>query len=307
MRKCYKILLCLILFLMTGCAAEVYHIDKQEKKEIKTEANAYMLAGRSIKTIEKSRYEKADVVYYAKNEDDLVRILQYAINHKKKTVSYQSEKDIDLEKVANLLSYLNPYDISLTLSTVDYKDQKDKLVYQSHEISIKNMDERYKEAVSAAERIYDNIITEDMDADERIEKIHDYLVKSTIYDESAVYDEKQLTSVFKAAGALVDKNAVCSGYSRAFMILAQMAGVPAIYVASDGMNHGWNLVYGNKGWRYIDVTWDDPVPDRFDVADHRFLNMSIEEFSSEGSHIFDDDKPSSFYLSLAKSFFDKNE
>jgi len=24
------------------------------------------------------------------------------------------------------------------------------------------------------------------------------------------------------------------------------------------MNHGWNHIYVNGGWKFIDVTWDDP-------------------------------------------------
>lgn len=305
-----KIRIVFIVFMVcfvNGCSAKKYIIEEQRKTNVIAESNSYMLNGVKLQTIEKSEYEKADVVYYAEDELALVKILQYNIEMGKANVAFQSENKMDMDKIASYLSYLNPYDISLVLSTTDYKDQKDSLIYQSNEIKIKNLDERYEEAELVAKRIFKEIIHPSMDNDQKIEAIHDYIAKTTIYDiKTATADNKE-NSVFKAAGALIDKHAVCSGYSRAFMMLARLADVPAIYITSDRINHGWNLVYGNDGWRYIDVTWDDPVPDQPNIAQHKFLNMSRQDFLDEGSHIFDVDKSNEDYLKIAQTFFNKNE
>jgi transglutaminase/protease-like cytokinesis protein 3 len=83
---------------------------------------------------------------------------------------------------------------------------------------------------------------------------------------------------------LLDGRGVCSGYSRAFMMMAQEADIPALYVSSEQMNHGWNYVYDGSSWRYIDVTWDDPLPDQGMIAQDTFLWMSEQDFLNEGSH-----------------------
>lgn len=303
MKKICSFLLIMSIVLLGGCSPKEYQIEEQKKSYVTVSNHSYMLAGQQLQLIDKSNYEKEDLVYYVKDEDELVKVLQYSIDQGNNKVAYQSKNTIDLDVVANRLSYLNPFDIALQLSTTDYKDQKDTLIYRSSVIEIQNLDERYEQANRTAQRVYKEIINDTMNNDEKIKAIHDYLVKSVIYDEAATYDQNRQTSVFKAAGALIDKVAVCSGYSRAFMMLAKLADVPALYVASDTMNHGWNLVYGNDGWRFIDVTWDDPVPDQLDHVETQFLNMPVDEFVAEGSHIFDADKNKDFYLLLAKTFF----
>ena len=307
MKKLFCFICILSALCIAGCAPQEYKIDEQKQSYVTIKHNAYMLAGERLKTIDKSKYEKSDTVYYVKDEEELVQVLQYNIEIGNKNVAFQTEGKMDLDLVANRLSYLNPFDIGLQLSTTDYKNQKDQLLYKSSIIEIQNLDDRYEQALYAAKRAYNEIISEGMDNDQKIKAIHDYLVKSIIYDESAANQKEKQASVFKAAGALVDKVAVCSGYSRAFMMLAKMADVPAIYVASDVMNHGWNLVYGNNGWRFIDITWDDPVPDQLDHVEYQFLNLSISDFITEGSHMFDSDKNADFYLTLANAFFNKNE
>lgn len=70
-----------------------------------------------------------------------------------------------------------------------------------------------------------------------------------------------MTSASRTAyGALANGKAVCQGYSLAYKLLLRRAGVPAVYVGSDSMQHAWNMVQmENNGWNHVDVTWDDPI------------------------------------------------
>lgn len=70
-----------------------------------------------------------------------------------------------------------------------------------------------------------------------------------------------MTSASRTAyGALANGKAVCQGYSFAYKLLLRRAGVPAVYVGSDSMQHAWNMVQmENNGWYHVDVTWDDPI------------------------------------------------
>lgn len=105
------------------------------------------------------------------------------------------------------------------------------------------------------------IIKNGMTNKQKLKAIHDYLVKNSVYDETVSlgdYDD-----AFTAYGCLVKKRAVCQGYAAAFNLLAQKAGIRSIAVAGDagGATHAWNYVKNGSSYRYIDATWDDPVPD----------------------------------------------
>lgn len=91
-----------------------------------------------------------------------------------------------------------------------------------------------------------------------VQALHDYLVRNCVYDRSAV---NEVVSPSRTAyGALANGKAVCQGYSLAYKLLLRRAGVPAVYVGSDSMQHAWNMVQmENNAWYHVDVTWDDPI------------------------------------------------
>ena len=80
-------------------------------------------------------------------------------------------------------------------------------------------------------------------------------------------------------GALVQGTAVCAGYSRAYQLLMQRAGIPIWYVAGksispwgEEVSHAWNLVLLDGEWYYTDVTWDDQK-----YTFYAYLNMNSEQ------------------------------
>ena len=133
-----------------------------------------------------------------------------------------------------------------------------------------------KKIVSAltkkADQVLASIIKKNMTTTQKLRAIHDYLVKNCDYDNGAMlsltykgkkYVNKNVSgsNCHTAYGALVEKKAVCEGYTLAFNLLARRAGIPCVMadgVAGGGF-HSWNLVKVNGKYRYIDVTWDDPV------------------------------------------------
>lgn len=113
-----------------------------------------------------------------------------------------------------------------------------------------------------ADAIIKKIIKKGMGNKEKLQAIHDYLVHYCVYDEQAPgkgYDDS-----YTAYGCLVRKTAVCQGYAAAFNLLAIKAGICSITVAGEagGGSHAWNYVRVGSTYRYVDATWDDPLPDR---------------------------------------------
>ena len=74
--------------------------------------------------------------------------------------------------------------------------------------------------------------------------------------------------------------AVCEGYAKAFKVLCDQLGVPAVCVSglSDksrtGSGHMWNLAQIGGVWYLVDVTWDDSDRAGAQVSSRRYLLVS---------------------------------
>ncbi len=90
---------------------------------------------------------------------------------------------------------------------------------------------------------------------EQVKFIHDWIAKRVVYDDEFVYD----TSYYATSVFLAPYITVCEGYSEAFKMLCDRAGIPCIVVVGDaGGPHAWNYVKMEDGnWYAVDVTWDD--------------------------------------------------
>lgn len=109
---------------------------------------------------------------------------------------------------------------------------------------------------------------------------NDYLVENCVYDKEAAETEDIAGHENDAYGALVEKKAVCEGYSRAFQLLCNRLGIDCISVSgtADGEPHGWNNVKLDGEWYEVDVTWNDTDGDtEFPVYD--YFNLPSDKFS----------------------------
>lgn len=95
------------------------------------------------------------------------------------------------------------------------------------------------------------------------ENIHDALCEMIVYtsDDHASEDDN-------AIGAILNGQANCDGYSDAFYLIGQLAGLNVRCQHGDSYDKGflnafgsethmWNVVEIDGTWRLIDVTWDD--------------------------------------------------
>ena len=94
-------------------------------------------------------------------------------------------------------------------------------------------------------------LTDEISEYEKSERIFRYLTKNVVYE----YGDTGLTK-YTAYAALVNRKAVCQGYSVAFYRLALEAGMDARIVTSDALNHAWNIAGIGGSYYYLDATWD---------------------------------------------------
>lgn len=114
-----------------------------------------------------------------------------------------------------------------------------------------------------AREILSTIITNDMTDFEKAHMIYDYVISSITYD-NAMLEQMELssTALYRAhflEGAILDKVAVCDGYSKAFELLCRIEGIDVItvYGRVGTIGHAWNKVYIDSAWRFVDATWGD--------------------------------------------------
>ena len=140
---------------------------------------------------------------------------------------------------------------------------------------------RQAQAKAYAAALAADCITEDMTAEQKLRALHDALVRMCEYDVDTEQQEQPdgSTAPFSADGALLDHRAVCAGYGRAYAMLCDAAGIPAVYVASEQMNHGWNAVRLDGRTWFIDCTFDDPVPDRGQYVSEEFFLVNAAQLA----------------------------
>lgn len=136
-------------------------------------------------------------------------------------------------------------------------------------------------AYIAAENVINSILNVDMSELQRVRAIHDWLVINVNYDYDIANNIGNCTGdevVFKAEGALVNKLAVCEGYSEAFLLLCWTAGIESRLIEGTGKGspHEWNIVKVDGKWYQIDITFDDPAING--IVDTTGGNLSYDYF-----------------------------
>lgn len=116
--------------------------------------------------------------------------------------------------------------------------------------------ELYEKAVSVVEELA-------LDTSNDVEKallIRNYLIDQVTYAPED-YQEQEQDDIHEARGALINRIAVCDGYSDSYQLLLAIAGIRSIPITgtADEGPHAWNLVLLQDEWYHVDVTWDDPV------------------------------------------------
>ncbi|MDR2909089.1 MAG: hypothetical protein LBU86_04325 [Oscillospiraceae bacterium] len=96
------------------------------------------------------------------------------------------------------------------------------------------------------------------------EYFHDWIINSTVYDSKladAGASPQGFEYGFNIDGVFIRGSAVCEGYSKAFKLLCDRAGIPceSVFGVAGSENHSWNYVLLEGGWYLVDSTWDDPV------------------------------------------------
>ncbi|MCR4640278.1 transglutaminase domain-containing protein [Ruminococcus sp.] len=111
--------------------------------------------------------------------------------------------------------------------------------------------------------------------------INDYLAAHCRY---ITGEDKEYAST--AYGCLVEGEANCEGYAKAFELLASEFGMKSVLITGtteSGENHAWNQVKVGTSWYNIDVTWADTD----DIGETRKMYFLCDDATFERTHFAD--------------------
>lgn len=176
-----------------------------------------------------------------------------------------------------------PYDTSMIVKA--YKDNNKDLLTDPKDI----------EVFEVCTKAISELITADMTDYQKEIAIHDYIVNRTAYDSYALaYSDKYQQYSDQPYGTLIQKSAICLGYSSTFKMFMDMLDIECIIVKgsahSNNANHAWNLVKLEDDWYAVDVTWDDPVT-AIPTLSHEYFNITDNALQKSNHHWNKDDYP----------------
>ncbi len=253
------ILLCVFVYQNRERIYEIYndYLVPIEKKVTKLEKNDY------YRNYDFSYVQNTDT-FIPNNKTDIKNIYYTVVNSGMKNFTFycpRSYEDCvndvndlanDQNTISNINNFVHPYNSFKTLKTeVDSAGKitiEIEKVYDEEMIIILN----YKVDEVIKNNIKDNLSTKD-----KIKKIHDYIINTTVYDKKRS-DQKIIEHKSdNAYGVLIENYGLCGGYTDAMMLFLEKFNIPNYKIATE--NHVWNYVKVNNEWLHLDLTWDDPV------------------------------------------------
>jgi len=146
------------------------------------------------------------------------------------------------------------------------------------------------------EMVVGSLITRRMTDYEKELTVHDWIIKRAQYDPGVLSnapDAKPDPDNDNPYGLLINRNAICMGYTMTFKLFMDLLDIECIVVegfAHGGENeHAWNMVRLDGEWYKVDVTWNDPVStnNTNTYLNHKYFNVT-SQFMRESDHQWDE-------------------
>lgn len=255
-------------------------------------AQSTLYGSRELSTISQPDYVKEEVVYVVNSEMELALTAKLLFEEGVLMFFYE-DRDFAIETVYDYLDAIMIHAFRFSMGTKTYT--QGETVIKALDYAKIELYNDQRAAVATHVEDFTQTYVSGTDPRDLITDINRGLVLETKYDTSILdLDLSAITdhTSFEAFGLFEYDTAVCSGYAKAFLSVAEAIGIPAIVVSSNAMNHAWNLVYDGLDWVYVDSTYNDPVPDKKCRVVTTYLMVDevslIEGFNGNEGHVFDD-------------------
>ena len=289
MKKTISLIICILL-----CLLVLFNIDTISDKLATFLENDKKVSLASPNNYYRNydfKFVKQSESYIPYSYQDILDIIYSTLNNGWDTFTFycpdeytECLKDInkiskDTTLLSNINNYVHPYNnyskIGIVSNTTGEITINTTKLYSEQDIDKLN---------KGVDEIITKYITNDMSDDDKVLKIHDYIINNTRYDINKVNEAS-----YTALGPLFNGTAVCSGYADLMAIFLNKFGIKNYKIASN--THVWNALYINGEWLHLDLTWDDPITKNSDVdtLQHDFFlvkTSKLLEFDTK-DHKFD--------------------
>lgn len=256
--------------------------------------------GFSISAIDSERLNEYSAYYYNQLAEEEKRVyikIDEAIKDKEKSVTFTGFEVYDLSgvitKILNAYFYDNPS--CFYISNKYIIANRDLIICEfttiNFEYAVDNayeIDRMSEEMTNAIHQIIRENINSGMTDFEKELALHDALLKKVVYYE---YEDINTIPLIKhtAYGALVQNEAVCDGYAKAFSLLLEQVGIESTIISGKTGNiaHAWNVVKLDNEWYHVDVTSDTVEDNNKQYLMHKYFNITDKEIKQ--THSIDDD------------------
>lgn len=112
---------------------------------------------------------------------------------------------------------------------------------------------------------------------QKIQAAHDFIVLTT------EYSKETKGSQYSPYTLLTENKGVCQAYALVLYRMLEMLGFEVQYVPGKvgEQLHAWVLVKLDNAWYHIDVTWDDPLPDRKGEVRYNYFLVSDRQLAQD--------------------------
>lgn len=289
MKKTFSFIICLLISLIV-----LFNIDKIANKIasfLENDKKVYISSTNDYYKNYNFKFVEESIEYIPYSYQGILNIIFSTLNNGWDTFTFYCPDEYadcisDVNKISkdttmlsNINNFVHPFNTysKISIATNSSKEVTIKITKLYSEEDIKKIN-------TGVDEIMTKIITNDMSDDDKLLKIHDYIVNNTRYDIN-----KSNNASYTALGPLFNGTAVCSGYADLMAIFISKLGLKNFKVASN--THVWNAVLINGEWLHIDLTWDDPITkdSNVDTLQHDFFLVNTKkllEFDTK-DHKFD--------------------
>jgi len=207
----------------------------------------------------------------------------------------QIDQAVDLLRVMNTVLGDNPSIIYFDRTALELDESLlgKKRIFLTGVIPTSQVEDMALKLGNTSNQIIASLASSNKDAHTVLISLYDYLQKTIRYDkatfQASMKGIRQNPASHNAYGALINKMAVCDGFSMAFSLLAQKLGYPCMLVAgkssyhsSDPVGHAWNIVKVQNKHYHMDVTWD--TKEYAESGECSYLYFALNDNDIAGDH-----------------------
>jgi hypothetical protein len=229
--------------------------------------------------------------FFPNNKQELYNVFYTILNNGYENFTFYCGKEYDdcvkdvtsltdknnqiLSGINNMVHPFNSYNtININMNNLGRINVTIDKLYNQNDINLIN---------NEVDKIFKEIINDNMTIYQKIKAAHDYIINTTEYDKTWVNSTNKAGKSNTAYGALFNHKALCGGYTDLMALFLDKLGIKNYKIASD--NHIWNYVFVNNTWRHIDLTWDDPVTNTGkNILQYEYYILDTKTLESKGDN-----------------------